>query len=59
MDTNLHVLTRPDDDVAHRVIEAQRRLGEAEVEVWDLTSESADYEGLLEGIFAAACVTVW
>ena len=59
MKTNLHVLTRPDDDLARRVIEEQRRLGEAEVGVVDLTGERVDYEGLLEEVFAADTVTVW
>lgn len=59
MTVQLHVLTRPNDELALQVIERQRRLPEAQVLVVDLTQPNPDYDALLERIFAADSVAVW
>jgi hypothetical protein len=55
----LHILTKPEDDLAEVVIDAQRRLPDHGVEVVDLTVPEPDYRDLLEKIFRADSVQVW
>jgi hypothetical protein len=54
----LHILTRPEDELARRLIEEQRRMPEAVVEVVDLT-EAPDYDALVDKIFASGSIQVW
>ena len=55
---HLHVLTRPDDDLARHLIAAQQAAGVC-VETADLTEANPDYQRLLEKVFAAESVQVW
>lgn len=58
MRTILHILTRPADEVAQAVIDAQRTLPDTKVEVKTLGAE-ADYNALLNDVFRADSVEVW
>lgn len=59
----LHLLTRPDDELARTVIDAQRRRADVTVITFDLSDSSGqgapDYEAALQAIFAADSVAVW
>jgi hypothetical protein len=57
--TRLHILTRPDDDLAARLVAAQEQTGGDAVRRFDLTGENPDYAGLVEAIFEADSVAVW
>ena len=59
MRTILHILTRPDDELARELIERQRALPETKIEVVELTSRAPDYDALVERIFAAQSIEVW
>jgi len=54
----LYVLTREDDPLAEAIVAADRAAGEV-VEVVRLTAVEADYQHLLEVIFAADSVQSW
>ncbi len=54
----LHVLTREGDELAEAIVAADRAAGEG-VEVVRLTAVEADYQQLLEAIFAADSVQSW
>ena len=58
MQTVLHILTRPADELTRLIHEQQRALPETSVEVVDLTAPAPDYEGLVEKIFSADSVSV-
>ena len=55
----LHILTRPADELVSGIMEAQRALPNTRVAIVDLTAAQADYDALLEEIFAAESVEVW
>ena len=55
----LHILTRPNDELAARVIGRQRAQPDAEILAVDLAATPPDYADLLEKIFAADSVAVW
>jgi hypothetical protein len=59
MQTILHILTRPEDELTHTLIAGQRAKPETTVEVIDLNSAPADYDALVEKIFAADSIAVW
>jgi len=55
----LHIITKADDSLAREVIAGQTQQADTRVEIVDLTEPDADYELLLEKIFAADSVEVW
>jgi hypothetical protein len=55
----LHILTRPDDALARRIIVGQQQIQKNKTLVADLTKAEPDYKELVENIFAADCVQVW
>jgi hypothetical protein len=55
----LHILTKPDDEIAREIIVRQSADPGLQVAVADLTSPAPDYVKLIEGIFAAESVAVW
>ncbi len=55
----LHILTRPDNSLAERVIREQSGFAEINLMVTDLTSAPPDYDRLLEELFEADSVQVW
>jgi len=59
MRTILHILTRPEDELAHDLMERQRALPATMIEVVELTHHDPDYDALVERIFAAQSVEVW
>ncbi len=59
MRTQLHILTKPDDQLAAQVIRDQRLLPEVDVKVCDLTELKPDYTKALSEIFRADSVAVW
>ncbi|MGA2750996.1 MAG: hypothetical protein ABSG59_19685 [Verrucomicrobiota bacterium] len=58
MERVLHILTRPQDDLARSLIACQQSAGK-KTEVVDLTAPRPDYGQLLEKIFAADSVECW
>ena len=59
MATILHLLTKPEDPLAEKIIAEQIRLPDQTVEVVDLAQRQLDYDTLLEKIFTADSITVW
>ncbi len=59
MQTILHILTRPEDELTRALAERQRALPDTRVKVADLTTGKPDYEALLEEIFTASSVEVF
>lgn len=59
MHSILHILTRPEDELARTVIAGQRALPETTVEIAELTGPAPDYDALVERIFASGSVQVW
>jgi len=55
----LHILTTPNDVLAHQVISAQQQKAEHTVKSVDLTVTDPDYRALLHEIFAADSIEVW
>ena len=58
MTRTLHILTKPEDSLARTMISFEK-APETTVETIDLTQGGADYQRLLEAIFAADSVQVW
>ena len=58
MRTILHILTRPEDELAREMIAKQRTLADTKVEIVELTDAEPDYGALIEAIFAADSVEV-
>jgi len=58
MRTILHILTRPEDELIHELIERQKLLPHLKIEVVDLTTPAPHYEALVERIFLADSVAV-
>ena len=59
MRTLLHVLTRPDDQLANKVASLQSEDPQNKIEMLDLTVKEPNYRLLLEKIFEADSVQVW
>ena len=59
MRTILHILTRPEDELARELIARQGALPETKVEVAELTGDAPDYDALVGKVFAADSVEVW
>jgi len=55
----LHIVIRPDDGLASKVIAAQRKRTDLEVKEVRLTTPEPDYRRLLEEVFAADSIEVW
>jgi hypothetical protein len=55
----LHLLTRPDDDLARTIGHIQQADPANEVEVVDLSAGETDYARLVEKIFAADSIETW
>jgi hypothetical protein len=58
MRTILHILTRPEVELAIDLIEHQRALPDTQVEIVTLTA-TPNYDELVERIFSADSVEVW
>ena len=58
MRTILHILTRPTDEVSRALIDQQRLMPEAMVEIADLVPSAPDYDALVEKIFTADSIEV-
>lgn len=59
MPTQLHILTRPADDLVNTVLTTERERAMLSVEVVDLTQPEPDYAGLVDKVFAADSVVTW
>jgi hypothetical protein len=59
MTTQLHILTRPANELTAAIIAAQRESGQRTVEIVDLTQPEPDYAALVEKVFAADSVAAW
>ena len=55
----LHLLTRPDDELARTVGCIQQSDPGSEVEMVDLSAGETDYARLVEKIFAADSIETW
>lgn len=55
----LHLLTRPDDDLAKTMVRIQQTDPANMVEVVDLSAGESDYARLVEKIFAADSIETW
>ncbi len=59
MPTQLHILTRPADELVTTLLELERAAGQTQIEVVDLTQPAPDYGALVEKVFAADSVVTW
>jgi len=59
MRTILHILTKPDDELAAKVIATQKTRSENQVETVDLTVSTPDYRELLQKIYQSDSVQTW
>lgn len=59
MPTQLHILTRPADELVTTLLERERSAGQAKIEVVDLTQPNPDYGALVDRVFAADSVVTW
>ena len=59
MPTQLHILTRPADELVTTLLERERAAGQTQVEVVDLSQPSPDYGALVDRVFAADSVVTW
>ena len=59
MRTILHILTRPEEELARDLIERQRALPDTQVEVVALTDNTTNYGEVVEQIFSADSIEVW
>lgn len=55
----LHIVTKPNDDLASSMVESERSLPNTKVEVVDLTKPDPDYNQLVQKIFTADSIQVW
>lgn len=55
----LHILNRPADALVEEILAAQRGDPLNTVVVVDLTKPDADYDGLIDQVFAADSVASW
>lgn len=59
MPSQLHILTRPADELVTTVLAAERDRAAISVEVVDLTRPDPDYSALVDKVFAADSVVTW
>ncbi len=59
MPTQLHILTRPADELVTTLLNRERAAGQTQIEVVDLTQPVPDYPALVEKVFAADSVVTW
>jgi len=59
MPTQLHILTRPADELVTTLLERERAADQAQIEVVDLTQPNPDYGALVDRVFAADSVVTW
>ena len=59
MPRQLHILTRPADELVTGLLTAQHAKPENTVEVVDLTQPEVDYAALVGKVFAADSVATW
>lgn len=59
MPTQLHILTRPADELVTTLLDRERAAGQTQIEVVDLTQPEPDYPALVEKVFAADSVVTW
>jgi hypothetical protein len=59
MRTILHILTKPDDELAAKVMATQKTQSENHVEIVDLTVATHDYHELLQKIYQSDSVQTW
>lgn len=59
MPTQLHILTRPADELVTTLLERERAAGQTQIEVVDLTQPNPDYGALVDRVFAADSVVTW
>ncbi len=59
MPTVLHILTRPNDELATFIVSHQQRDEAISVRTFDGTHPAPDYNQLLEQIFEADSIQVW
>ncbi len=59
MPTQLHILTRPADELVTALLDRERAGGQTEIEVVDLSQPSPDYGALVDRVFAADSVVTW
>lgn len=59
MRTILHILTRAEDNLSRDIIERQGAFADVKVDVVELTNPAADYDVLVEKIFAADSIEVF
>ena len=55
----LHIVTEPNCDNLHSIMDAQRAATGVKVDIVDLTRGSPNYDDLLDKIFSADSVQVW
>lgn len=59
MPTQLHILTRPADELVQAILAQERAAGRTQIEIADLTQPEPDYGALVERVFAADSVATW
>ena len=59
MPTQLHILTRPADELVTTLLDRERAAGQTQIEVLDLTQPNPDYGSLVDRVFAADSVVTW
>lgn len=59
MPTQLHILTRPADELVTTLLERERAASQTQIEVVDLTQPNPDYGALVDRVFAADSVVTW
>jgi hypothetical protein len=55
----LHIVTKPNDDLARMIIKNEQSLPNTKLEVVDLANPNPDYTQLVKKIFAADSIHVW
>jgi hypothetical protein len=59
MRTILHILTRPEEELARQLIARQSAAPDFQIDVIDLSDRAANYDEALDKIFAADSISVW
>lgn len=59
MPTQLHILTRPADELVTALLDRERAAGRTQIEVVDLTQPNPDYGALVDRVFDADSVVTW
>lgn len=55
----LHIVTKANDTLAEQTIKRQQESSENKVEVADISKGQANYQQLVDKIFAADSIQVW